>query len=63
VICSELWRDSAPPEPAGPPGHGDGAVAPADAIPAVGGPAIPAAGGPATTEVGGESATVTKPAP
>src|SRR5215472_9259239 len=63
VICSELWRETAPPGPAGPPGPGDGAVAPAGAIPAVGGPAIPAAGGPATAEVGGESPTVTKPAP
>jgi predicted PurR-regulated permease PerM len=54
VICSELWRDTAPPGPAGPPGPGDGAVAPAGAI--------PAAGGPAGAEAGSESASVTKPA-
>ena len=63
VICSELWRESAPPEPAGPPGPGDGAVAPAGAGTAVGGPAIPAPGGPAGPDVGTESAGVTKPAP
>jgi predicted PurR-regulated permease PerM len=71
VICSELWRDTAPPGPAGPPGAGDGAVAPAGAIPAAGEPAIaaagepiiPAVGGPAGAEVGSESASVTKPAP
>jgi predicted PurR-regulated permease PerM len=63
VICTELWRESAAPGPAGPPGPGDGAVARAGAIPAVGGPAIPAVGGPAGAEAGSESATVTKPAP
>src|SRR6516162_830283 len=31
VICSELWRETAPPAPVGPPGPGDGAVAPAGA--------------------------------
>jgi predicted PurR-regulated permease PerM len=31
VIVSELWRDTAPPAPAGPPGPGAGAVAPAGA--------------------------------
>ena len=31
VICSELWRDTAPPAPTGPPGPGAGAVAPAGA--------------------------------
>jgi predicted PurR-regulated permease PerM len=63
VICSELWRETAPPGPAGPPGPGDGAVAPAGAGTAVGGPAIPAPGGPAGPDVGTESAGVTKPAP
>jgi predicted PurR-regulated permease PerM len=63
VICSELWRDTAPPGPADPPGPGDGAEAPAGAGTAVGGLAIPAAGGPAGAEVGSESAGVTKPAP
>jgi len=63
VICSELWRETAPPEPAGPPGLGDGAVAPAGAGTAVGGPAIPAPGGPAGPGVGSEPASVTKPAP
>ena len=62
VICSELWRDTAPPGPAGPPGPGDGAVAPAGAgtavggppvIPAAGGPVIPATGGPAVPAAGG----------
>jgi predicted PurR-regulated permease PerM len=62
VICSELWRSTAPPGPAGPPGPGDGAVAPAGAGTAAGGPAIPAAGGPAGAEVGSEPASVTKPA-
>src|SRR5215471_8621070 len=38
VICSELWRDTAPSAPAGPPGPGDGSVAPAAAGTAVGGP-------------------------
>src|SRR5262245_6837653 len=55
VICSELWRESAPPESAGPPGPGDGAVAPAGTGTAAGGPAIPAASGPAGAEVGGGS--------
>src|SRR5499427_1627482 len=31
VICSELWRDTAPAAPAGPPGPGAGAAAPAGA--------------------------------
>jgi hypothetical protein len=63
VIVSELWRDTAPPGPAGPPGPGDGVVAPAGGIPAAGETAIPAMGGPAGAEVGSESASVTKPAP
>jgi predicted PurR-regulated permease PerM len=63
VIVSELWRDTAPPGPAGPPGPGDGVAAPAGGIPAAGETAIPAVGGPAGAEVGSESASVTKPAP
>ena len=74
VIVSELWRDTAPPAPAGPPGPRAGAVAPAGAGAAPGdaggaparagaaGAGTPA-GGPAVAEVAGsEPAGVTKPA-
>src|SRR5215470_1999333 len=44
VIVSELWRDTAPPASAGPPGPGAGAVAPAGAG------AAPARAGPAGAE-------------
>ena len=73
VIVSELWRDTAPPAPAGPPGPRAGAVAPAGAGAAPGdaggaparagaaGAGTPA-GGPAVAEVAGsEPAGVTKP--
>ncbi len=74
VIVSELWHDTAPPAPAGPPGPSAGAVAPAGAGAAPGDAgAVPAgagtagagtpAGGPAAAEVAGsEPAGVTKPA-
>jgi predicted PurR-regulated permease PerM len=55
VICSELWRDTAPPGPAGPPDPDGGAVVPAGAGTAV--------GGPAGVDVGSESASAAKPVP
>jgi len=56
VICSELWRDTAPPAPsAGPPGPGDGAVASAGAGTAAGRSA-------GAEAVGSQPASVTKPA-
>jgi predicted PurR-regulated permease PerM len=78
VIVSELWRDTAPSPPAGPPGPGAGPVAPADAgaAPAGGGAGAAGAGAapggvvagtagagtPAGGPAGTESAGVTKPA-
>jgi predicted PurR-regulated permease PerM len=70
VIVSELWRDTAPPEPAGPPGPGAAVVAPAGARAAPGDAgaapgdagAVPAAAGtagagmPAGGPAGGEVA-------
>jgi predicted PurR-regulated permease PerM len=74
VICSELWRDTAPaapvgppgpeglPPPEGPPGPGAAAAVPAGAGAGTAG-AIPAAGGQAGAEAAGsEPAGVTKPA-
>jgi len=74
VIVSELWRDTAPSAPVGPPGPGAGAVTPAGAgaAPADGGAETAGAGtagtgtavaGPAGAQVAGtEPAGVTKPA-
>src|SRR5262250_1283084 len=67
VVASELWRDTAPPVPLGPPEPGAGAVAPAEAGPggalvagtgpAGAGPTGPAGAGPADARAaGGEAA-------
>jgi len=59
VIVSELWRDTAPAGPAGPPGSG--AAAPGSGAEVAG--SGPGGGGPAGAEVAGtEPASVTKPA-
>jgi predicted PurR-regulated permease PerM len=59
VIVSELWRDTAPAAPAGPPASG--AAAPGSGAEVAG--SGPASGGPAGAEVAGtEPASVTKPA-
>ena len=57
VIVSELWRDTAPPAPAGPPGPGAGAVAPAGAGAAPGDAGVaPAGAGAAPGDAGGAPA-------
>ena len=57
VIVSELWRETAPPVPAGPPGPGAGAVAPAGAGAAPGDARAATAGaGAATGDAGAATA-------